>query len=228
MKEPIFNIDNTNNKYLYVEDNIIYEISLKNHDDNCKRFLTVKPEEKETIQYDKSNTSLIDIEVINVSVYDKNNKELYVKNFYLDGLISDGDKIDNKKKTIIPNKNHFTIDGITTADSSTYTSYVNDYYTYRTLNYLLGNVDINKVYDILPIYFKNKDKDGNIYKIGNSTYPKNISIGLYLDDDNNVKITDKLKDTLNNFIKQKYIKLINNDLHKIDPECNDITTLTWS
>ena len=227
MKEPILNIDNTNNKYLYVEDNIIYEISLKKHDDNCKRFLTVKPEEKETIEYDKSNTSLIDIEVINVSVYDKNNEELYVKHFYLDSLISDGDKIDKDKETIIPNKKHFTIDGITSLDSCTYTSYVNDYYTYRTLNYLLGDIDINKVYDILPIYFKNKDKDGNIYKIDNSTYPTDISIGLYLDDDNNVKITNELKETLIKFIKQKYIKLINNDLHKIDPDsnCNDISIL---
>ena len=213
-------------RYLHTENNVIYEISFKKHEDDCSKFYTVTAEDKNNITLDDDKVNLLIPEVINVSVFDSSNNFKKVEHFYLDNFISVGDTIVKKGTNYfaVPNKNHFKIENVTTTDISTYTTYLNDYYVNKIVNNMLNNVDLKSIYNSLPIYLKNKDFNGNTYKVS-GTYPKNISSGLYLDASDNVKLTSKLEEKFNSFLISKYTELINNDLNIID---NSLNTISWT
>lgn len=89
------------NKVYYITDNIVYNISKEIDSDDCSKYISINVDASYIPKY---NEITFVPEFIDVSCIDASNNFVWNKKYYLDRLISDGDKVSGNK--FIPNPTH--------------------------------------------------------------------------------------------------------------------------
>lgn len=197
--------------YYFINNDVIYKISLKNDSDECGKRLVIRDDETKEIDLAKNSTRFPNVKV--EYSYTKNEKEVTdTKYYWFQSLIKDGDTY-TEVGGFAPNTEHDT-DGNGTKDS-TYIAIVTDSIENDIKTYVNNGYNLDKIKERIPYWCY--CQQGDTVKIDNKTVTiTNVNNGGMSENFTDEKITSQIKDAL----KEKLLVIDNNYLDNFGLEVN--------
>ena len=199
--------------YYFINNTVVYKISLKNDSDECGQRLVIRNGETQEIDLAENSSRFPNVNI--KYTYTKNGEEVTdTKYYWFQSLIKDGDIYTNGVFT--PNTDHDT-DGDGTPDS-TYIAIVIDSIKKDIETYVNNGYNLDRIKERIPYWCY--CKQGDTVKIDNKTVTvTNVNnsgmSGIFTDEE----ITRQIKEAL----KEKLLVIDNNYLDNFGLEVDEST-----
>ena len=200
--------------YYFINNNVVYKISLKNDSDECGQRLVIRDGETQEIDL-AGNSSRFPNVSVEYTYTNKNDEEVTdTKYYWFQSLIKDGDTYTNG--VFAPNTDHDT-DGDGHTDT-TYIAIVTDSIKKDIETYVNNGYNLDRIKERIPYWCY--CKQGDTVKIDNKTVTvTNVNNSGMSDIFTDEEITNQIKDAL----KEKLLVIDNNYLDNFGLEVDAST-----
>lgn len=219
---------NATHKYYYVQNNILYKITNIDDNDECNKYISFDDDSSMPENGFMPEFIKVDVRLIGAS-----GKSQRIPFYFLESMIQPGDIYDSNSNQFRPNPIHNKLKYSDKTNDITYSDVLKDFYIDQCITDLLNGVSLSTIYNNLPEYCKETgdDPNGYHYTIHLNDYNPHsrvpgLEIGLTYDNDE-IKMSEDFKSNIITALKNKYAKMINDDLEKI-PELNKMAEASTS